>query len=168
MNLVELKGLEVFMYRLGLILLSLFTIFMETIIVIVSMQSGFFTVMFLSGGIFLVALMFLLGYFEMRVFGPMEDKLWIDWIFFILCVPSILFTLLLAFFGKCTIEWASSYTPSYPDSKTSGNGKYKVTTDSAGTEIIVDSDGNKVTGVDFVNWDGGVYGTDGKKYDKKG
>ncbi len=152
------------MYRLGFILLCLFIMFMEAIIGIMSVSAGFFATMF-SAGIFLWVFMFVLGHFEMQMFAAMDDRTWFDWIFFILCTPSVLFTLLLAYFGKVTIEWASSYTPT--EKTSSKNETYKVTTDLSGREIIVDSKGDKVTSVDFVNWDGGVYGTDGKKYDKK-
>ena len=150
------------MYRIGYILLSILTLFMEVVIVIASIQSGFFNVLF-AGGIFLIIFMFLLGHFEMKMFAKMEDKEGLDWFLFILCFPSVIFTLILALFGKTTFEWADSL----PTDSNKSNKTYKVTTDSSGKEVIVDSDGNKVTSVDFVNWDGGIYGTDGKKYEKK-
>ncbi|MBR2330553.1 MAG: hypothetical protein IKA40_04835, partial [Clostridia bacterium] len=137
------------MYRFGYILLSLFTLFMEIIIVIASIESGFFNVLF-AGGIFLIIFMFVLGHYEMKMFAAMEDKEVFDWVLFILCFPSVIFTLILALLGKATFEWADSLPK---DSPQKSSKTYKVTTDSAGTEVIVDSDGNEVTRVDFVNWD---------------
>ena len=102
----------------------------------------------------------------MTIFFDMDDRTWFDWILFILCVPSVLFFLILKKIGILTIKWAN--TVSYSSTPTKKSSHYKITTDSAGTEIIVDENGNKVTNVDYTNWDGGVYGTDGKKYEKKG
>ena len=45
--------------------------------------------------------------------------------------------------------------------------KVKVTTDSIGREIVVDSEGNKIDSVDSYDWDGNVRGQSGKKYIKK-
>ena len=154
---------ETVMYRFGYILLSLFIMFMEVGIIFMSISSGFFAAMF-SSGIFLWVFMFVLGHYEMKMFAAMEDKEVFDWVLFILCFPSVIFTLILALLGKATFEWADSL----PQDSPKPSGTYKVTTDSSGKEVIVDSDGNKVTSVDFVNWDGGIYGTDGNKYEKKG
>lgn len=51
--------------------------------------------------------------------------------------------------------------------QTKSSDQVKVTTDSLGREIIVDSDGNKIDTVDSYDWDGNARGQSGKKYTKK-
>ena len=45
--------------------------------------------------------------------------------------------------------------------------KVKVTTDSIGREIVIDSEGNEIDKVDSYDWDGNVRGQSGRKYEKK-
>ena len=147
--------------------LSLITIVFEIMLFIVAIDSGFNDLMSLmfNGGIFLVILFFVIGVFVCKNFAPIERKNFFDWLLFLLCTPMMLFALLVAIFAKGVYEWAK--TPLPQSSTAKKNTKYRVSTDLAGTPKIYDGDGNEVTGVDFVNYDGAIYGKDGNKYEPK-
>ncbi len=147
--------------------LSLITIVFEIMLFIVAIDSGFNDLMSLmfNGGIFLVILFFVIGVFVCKNFAPIEKKTFFDWLLFSLCTPMMLFALLVAIFAKGAYEWAK--TPLPPSSTSKKSTKYRVSTDLAGTPKIYDGDGNEVTGVDFVNYDGAIYGRDGNKYEPK-
>ena len=146
--------------------LSLITIVFETMLFIVAIDSGFNELMSLmfNGGIFLVILFFAIGVFVCKNFAPIKRKSFFDWLLFLLCTPMMLFALLVAIFAKGVYEWAKTPLPQSTSNKST---KYRVSTDLAGTPKIYDGDGNEVTRVDFVNYDGAVYGTDGNKYEPK-
>ncbi len=151
------------MRRFGFILLSLVIIVVEVFFVLACIESDILTTIFM-GGFGMILVMFLLGYYEFQLFSAMDDRMILDWIIFILSSPAVLFTWLLMAFGKVTIEWAD--TVRYESPKIEKK-KYKLDTDLSGVDVIVDQNGNEQTKVDFVNWDGAVYGRDGKKYEPK-